>query len=112
MKTPSFKPFHLLLLVIMFFTSCGSSHTLTNVIVEASCGQCNFALNQDGSAKGCDLAIRYQGKAYFVEGTGIDDHGDAHAEDGFCQRIRKAKVSGEFKEGRFHAQSFELLPQT
>jgi hypothetical protein len=32
----------------------------------------------------CDLAVRIDGKTYFVDGTSIDSHGDAHAEDGFA----------------------------
>ena len=56
--------------------------------VEAACGQCKLGL--EGS--GCDLAARIDGAAFFVDGTKIDDHGDAHAEDGFCKAIRHAKV--------------------
>lgn len=74
-------------------------------IVEASCGQCNFKLKGGG----CDLAVRIDGKAYFVDGTKIDDHGDAHAEDGFCEAIRKAKVQGEIVDGRFQATYFKLV---
>lgn len=74
-------------------------------LVEASCGQCNFDLSGDG----CDLAIRMDGKAYFVDGTSIDEHGDAHAADGMCNAIRKAHVEGHVSEGRFQATSFELL---
>src|SRR5687767_7141538 len=48
--------------------------------VEAACGQCKLGLK----GKGCNLAIRLNGKAYFVDGTDIDGHGDAHADDGFC----------------------------
>jgi hypothetical protein len=75
--------------------------------VEASCGQCQFNL----PGKGCDLAVRIDGKAYFVDGTKIDDHGDAHAKDGFCQSVRKAEVKGEVIKGRFKATSFKLLPE-
>ena len=75
--------------------------------VEASCGQCNFGLK----GKSCDLAVRVNGKAYFVDGTDIDKHGDAHAEDGFCNAIRKAKVQGAVVNNRFKASYFELLPQ-
>jgi Family of unknown function (DUF6370) len=49
-------------------------------IVETSCGQCKLGL----AGKSCDLAVRINGKAYFVDGTTIDEHGDAHAKDGFC----------------------------
>jgi hypothetical protein len=75
--------------------------------VEASCGQCQFKL----PGKGCDLAVRINGKAYFVDGTSIDEHGDAHAQDGFCEAIRKAKVQGEIKNGRFAATYFKLVSQ-
>ena len=76
-------------------------------IVEASCGQCQFGMK---SKSGCDLAVRIDGKSYFVEGTKLDDHGDAHAEDGFCSAIRKAEVSGEIVNEKYVATSFKLLP--
>ncbi|MEZ0005226.1 hypothetical protein ABH942_000577 [Flavobacterium sp. 28YEA47A] len=76
-------------------------------IVEASCGQCKFGMK----GHGCDLAVRIDGKPYFVDGTGIDDHGDSHADDGFCSKIRKAEVTGEVKNNRFVATSFKLLPE-
>lgn len=74
-------------------------------IVEASCGECQFGMK----GKSCDLAIRIDGKSYFVDGTTINDHGDAHAEDGFCNAIRKAKVTGTLKNDRFKATSFILV---
>lgn len=76
-------------------------------VVEASCGQCQFGMK--GKA-GCDLAVRIDGKTYFVDGTDINKHGDAHADDGFCSAIRKAEVVGEIKNDRFVASSFKLLP--
>ena len=60
---------------------------------------------------GCDLAVRIDGKSYFVEGTHIDKHGDAHAEDGFCQTIRKAEVIGTIKDTVFVVSHFKLLPK-
>lgn len=74
-------------------------------IVEASCGQCQFHM----AGKGCDLAVRINGKTYFVDGTSIDDHGDAHAKDGFCEAISKAKVQGEIVNNRFSATYFKLM---
>jgi hypothetical protein len=74
-------------------------------IVETACGECKFHLKGDV----CDLAIRVYGHAYFVDGTGINDHGDAHAKDGFCNSIRKAKVTGKIVNGRFKATSFKLV---
>jgi hypothetical protein len=78
------------------------------LIAEASCGQCQFKMK----GKGCDLAVRIKGKSYFVDGTKIDDHGDAHAKDGFCQKIRKAEIKGTFVNNRFIATYFKLLPET
>lgn len=75
-------------------------------IVEVSCGQCQFGMK----AKGCDLAVRIGGEFYFVDGTKLDDHGDAHAEDGFCAAIRQAEVVGAIKDDRFVASYFKLLP--
>ncbi|SHF34890.1 hypothetical protein SAMN05444377_10730 [Flavobacterium fontis] len=75
--------------------------------VEVSCGQCQFGMKDK---KGCDLAVRIDGQSYFVEGTKLDDHGDAHAEDGFCSAIRQAEVIGEIKGNRFVVTYFKLLP--
>jgi len=74
-------------------------------IVEAACGECQFKL--DG--KGCDLAVRIDGRSYFVDGTDIDSHGDAHAKDGFCKAVRKAEVQGEIVNDRYKVTYFKLL---
>ncbi len=73
--------------------------------VEASCGECQFHL----PGKGCNLAVRIDGKAYFVDGTTIDEHGDAHAPDGFCEAIKKAEVQGEIVNNRFKVTYFKLI---
>lgn len=76
-------------------------------IVEASCGECQFGMK----GKSCDLAVRIDGKTYFVDGTTIHDHGDAHAEDGFCNAITKASVTGTIEKNRFKATSFTLIKE-
>jgi hypothetical protein len=76
------------------------------IIAEASCGQCQFGLKQ----KGCDLAVRIDGKAYFVDGTSIDDHGDAHGKEGFCESVRKVELQGEIINNRFRVSYFKLVP--
>lgn len=76
-------------------------------IVEASCGECQFGMK----GKSCDLAVRIDGKSYFVDGTKIDQHGDAHAKDGFCNAIRKASVTGSIVKDRFVATSFTLIDE-
>lgn len=73
--------------------------------VEAACGTCQFGL----PGSDCALAVRIDGHAYYVDGTSLDDHGDAHAADGFCNAVRKARVSGALVGERFHADSFELV---
>jgi hypothetical protein len=74
-------------------------------IVETACGECQFKL----PGKGCDVAVRIEGRSYFVDGTDIDSHGDAHAKDGFCNAVRKAEVQGEIVNDRFKVTYFRLL---
>ena len=87
--------------------SAQDKETSKSQIVEAACGQCQFEME----GYGCELAVRIDGKPYFVDGTSIDSHGDAHANDGFCAAIRKAAVVGEIKNNRFVVSSFKLLPE-
>lgn len=90
-------------------TSSSKPAALTKVIdqiVEASCGECQFGMEGNG----CDLAVRMDGNSYYVDGTLMDDHGDAHGDDGMCNCVRQAKITGQIKDGRFAATSFELLP--
>jgi len=75
--------------------------------VETACGECQFKL--DG--KSCDLAVRIDGRSYFVDGTDIDSHGDAHAKNGFCNAVRKAEVQGEIVNNRFKVTYFKLLKE-
>ena len=75
--------------------------------LETACGQCQFGL----TGESCDLAVRMDGKAYFVVGTDIDSHGDAHSKHGFCNAVRMAKVQGELKGDRFKVTYFQLLPE-
>jgi len=75
-------------------------------MVETSCGQCQFKMTEKN---GCDLAIKYRGKTYFVDGTNIDQHGDAHSDNGFCNKVRHAKVKGKFVKNRFVADYFILV---
>jgi len=104
------KKIVLLLLTLVSFSVSAQEKKkeIKDQVVEASCGQCNFGMT---SKKGCDLAVKIDGHSYFVEGTKIDQHGDAHAHDGFCNAVRKAKVSGEIKEDKFVATEFALVDE-
>ena len=98
------KKYYYLVILMLLLLSCSKETKIQ--IVEAACGQCQFNITEK---LGCDLAVRMNGKSYFVEGTKIDDHGDAHADDGFCSTVRTARVKGKIVEGRFKVESFELI---
>jgi hypothetical protein len=88
--------------------SAGKEQTptvLKNKVVEIACGECKFKMK----GKSCDLAIRIDGKSYFVDGKTVDDFGDAHAKHGFCNAISKAEVTGEIVNDRFKATTIKLL---
>lgn len=91
---------------LVLFFSCAQQKEKT-FITEASCGQCQFGIK---SQKGCDLAIKVDDKAYFVDGAKIDDFGDAHDEKiGLCNVIRKVEVAGKVENDRFIATSFKVV---
>lgn len=98
----------LLFATFAFITNAQETPTKATKIkkkkVEIACGECMFKM----PGKGCDLAVRIDGVAYFVDGRKIDDFGDAHADDGFCNAIRKATVTGEIVDGRFKEKSIQL----
>ncbi|HMI79905.1 MAG TPA: DUF6370 family protein, partial [Ferruginibacter sp.] len=75
--------------------------------VEVSCGKCKLGL--PGTT--CDMAIRFDGKAYYVDGANIDSFGDAHAHDGMCNAIRKAEVQGQLVDNRFKVSYIKVLPE-
>jgi hypothetical protein len=95
------------LLVLFVCLSANAQDKQKTQTVEAACGQCQFGMKGKG---GCDLAVRIDGKSYFVDGTDIHKHGDAHSKDGFCSTIRKAEVVGKIKGERFVVSEFKLLP--
>jgi len=82
--------------------------TLKEKEVEIACGECKFKMK----GKSCDLAIRIDGKSYFVDGKSVDDFGDAHDEKhGFCNVISKATVTGEIVNNRFKATDIKLIAE-
>ena len=100
---------YLFLFIAILGFQLGFSQEKKKQIVEVACGQSQLKMKQK---KGCDLAIRIDGKSYFVEGTKIDDHGDAYANDGFCNAVRKAEVIGDVKSDKFVVSYFKLLPES
>jgi hypothetical protein len=96
-----------LLLFSVFIIAFSCTKKEIKQVAEVSCGQCQFEID---SQNGCDLAIRIDGKAYFVEGFKIDDFGDAHnKQTGFCEVIRKAEVSGKIENNKFIASNIKLV---
>tara|TARA_Y100001970_G_C14169549_1_gene823334 strand:+ start:100 stop:483 length:384 start_codon:yes stop_codon:yes gene_type:complete len=86
-----------------FVTKVNQDGTVKGLVL-ASCGMCNFGTKD----RTCSLSIQINEKAYNVKGTHIDDHGDSHASDGFCNAVRVAKVSGKVKKDNFIAETFVL----
>ena len=95
------------LILVVSIASLGQTKTIKNKNVEASCAQCQFKLKEPA---GCDLSIRMNGRIYFVDGTNLDAHGDAHDEDGFCNAIRRANVTGTINGNRILVSRFDLKP--
>ena len=83
------KTLSLLLLFTAFLVNAQEKKNTQKIkFVEVSCGQCKFGMKSGG----CDLAVRIDGKSYFVDGAKIDQYGDSHAKDGFCEVDRKSVV--------------------
>jgi len=73
-----------------------------NVLI--SCGMCNF-MNGD---RNCALAIKVGSKVLSVKDVGIDEHGDSHSKDGYCNVIKKVYVEGRVKGKSFKADKMEF----
>ena len=73
-----------------------------NVLI--SCGMCNF-MNGD---RDCALTIKVGSEVLTVRDVGIDDHGDSHARDGYCNVIKKVYVEGRVKGKSFKADKMEF----
>ena len=110
------KLFSLLLLSFLMHGAIAQATTTVNPnknmtdsfqILKAACGECRFGMRGNG----CQLAVRINGKPYFVDGTSIEELGDAHAKDGLCNKIRKASVSGKLENDRYVTTSFKLIKE-
>jgi len=93
-------------LILLMIVSCSHKKEVKQV-VEISCGKCQFGLD---TKDGCHLAVRFDDKAYFVDGFNIDDFGDAHDKHtGFCEVIRKAEITGFIEDGEYKASAINLI---
>lgn len=65
---------------------------------EVACSKCVYHM---AGAKGCELAVKLDGKTYLVDGAKLDTHE-------WCERSLNAVVSGSVENGRFVASSVKL----
>ena len=72
--------------------------------VLASCGMCNFYTDNND----CSLAIKVGKTVLEVKGVDIDDHGDSHAKDGYCNVIKKVYVEGIVRKKSFIATKMDV----
>lgn len=94
------------MVLLVVSVSLSAQKKIVNQTVEAACGMCIFKVK---SEKGCAMTVKIQGKVYEVEGVDQKTFGNAHAEDGYCNLMKKAVVSGEIKKGKFYATSFKYV---
>ncbi len=98
----------ILIMLIAQSSITAQTSVLKPQVVSASCGICQLGMKGDT----CALAIRLpDGKLLWVSGFSIDEFGDAHATDGFCQTIRKARVSGTISGDQLIAKTFVLIKE-
>ena len=72
---------------------------------KASCGICMFSMQ----GKQCELAIQLDNNnKYYVNGAEIDDYGDAHSDEGFCNAILDVTIQGEINNDKFNLSFFQL----
>lgn len=96
----------LVLAMIFFSAAVFGQKSINNKVVDAACKMCQFNLK---SEKGCAVAVKIDGKVYDVEGVDKKSLGDAHADDGYCNMMKKARVSGQIKGGKFFATKFAFV---
>ena len=102
------KKITLIASILLFVLSVHAQKKVKTYKVLTACGKCQLGMNAN---TGCSLVIQMAGKTYWVDGTGISDHGNEHAADGFCKTIRKAEVQGAINADRIQVSSFVLLPE-
>jgi hypothetical protein len=102
------KKLFLITAILLISLTVAAQKKVKTYKVLAACGQCQFDMS---SSTGCSLAIQVAGKKYWVDGSSITDHGNEHADDGLCKRVRKAEVQGSFKDNRFNTTSFVVIPE-
>ena len=88
-----------------FVNKAPYGNSMVEGFVIASCNKCNFGKMRD---KKCSMGIKIDNKVYNVVGHD-GNHDDAHNDDGICNALRVAYVSGKVKKNTFYADNFELM---
>ena len=100
---------NLIVLFLLVFSATFFGQTkIDNKVVETGCGKCMFKVK---SEKTCAVFVKIDNKFYAVEGVAKNVFGDSHAADGYCNVIKKARITGEIKKGKFYATSFKYVDQ-
>lgn len=94
------------LFLVLFSVVIFAQKKLEKQVVEAGCGMCIYNMKSD---KGCAIAVKIDGKPYYVEGVNKKSLGDPHADNGYCNVTKKALVTGELKNNKFYAKEFQFV---
>ena len=73
--------------------------------VIASCNKCNLGKIKN---RRCSLGIKINDQIYEVKNY-LDDHSTAHDDDGICNALRIAYVSGKIKGDKFYSDEFTMI---
>ncbi len=87
-----------------FVSSVPSNGKIQGFVI-ASCNKCNLGKISD---KKCSMGIRVKDKVYAVEGHSHNKK-EAHNQDGICNTLRVAYVSGQIKGEKFKSSDFVLI---
>lgn len=98
---------NLLLVFLLAFSATLFGQTkIENKIVQTGCGMCMFKAK---SAKSCSVYVKIDDQFYETVGVDKKVTGTGHEADGYCEVIKKARISGEIKRGKFYATSFSYI---
>lgn len=104
---PRFAPIMALALSTLTAFGCAEDgQKIENATVKIGCGRCQFHMEE---AQGCPFAAEIDGQHYLIQGRVPEDH-QSHAQDGICNMVREAKVSGTVRDGKLITTQLDLLP--
>lgn len=69
-------------------------------LTETGCASCSYKMP---GVRGCQTAVKLDGKAYLLEGVETNAHAD-----GLCDATKFARIAGKVHNGRFVATHYEI----